>query len=196
MSDLVFPHTMKYEIPLLDITRQGKFFELPVAGWGSVSRATRFRGTWHFYIDDSKFSALWKHPESILKTKAVCAVEPNFSTHEQMQFPVALYRLYQKRWVARYWQHCELSVFVDLYVAQQYEKLNLHGVPEGWQAYSTRGNDDRIEQIERHLNIARQQAAGNPLRFLVYGGADKTAEFCEKNDLVHVRDARNEARDG
>lgn len=196
MSDIVFPHTMKYEIPILDITRQGRFFELPVAGWGSVSRKTRFRGTWHFYVDDSKFSALWKHPDSILETKAVCAVEPNFSTHEQMQFPVALYRIYQKRWMARYWQQCHMPIFVDLYVAQQYEQLNLHGVPDGWQAYATHSNNDRLDTLERHLNLARERAMGNPLRFMVYGGSDATAEFCQKHDLVHIRDARNEARDG
>jgi hypothetical protein len=47
-----------YEIPVLDINKQGDFINLPVAGWGSVSRRTRFKGTWHFYIDDSKFAAL------------------------------------------------------------------------------------------------------------------------------------------
>lgn len=196
MSDFVFPHTVKYEIPLLNLGRQGEFFELPIAGWGSVSRRSRFKGTWHFYIDDSKFSALWKHPDAVVKTKSLCAVEPNFSTHVQMQFPVALYRIYQKRWVARYWQQCELPVFVDLYVAQQYERLNLHGVPVGWQAYATKSNQDRIDTLERHLSLAREHANGNPLRFLVYGGGDITARFCEQNDLVHVRDARNEARDG
>lgn len=196
MSDIVFPHTAQYEIPLLDIGRQGKFFELPVAGWGHVSRKSRFKGTWHFYVDDSKFSALWKHPEAVLKTRAVCAVEPNFSTHEQMQFPVALHRIYQKRWVARWWQEQEMPVFVDLYVAQQYEALNLHGVPRGWRSYATRGNDDRLAQVARHLTQAQEHSDGLPLNFLVYGGADKTAKFCEQNDLVHVRDARNEARNG
>lgn len=196
MRDFVFPHTVKYEMPMLDLSRQGVFFELPVAAWNAVSRKSRFRGTWHFYIDDRKFSALWKHPDAVFKSKCVCAVEPNFSTHEQMQFPVAIYRIYQKRWVARYWQECELPVFVDLHVAQQYERLNLHGVPEGWQSYATYANDHRLDTLERQLKLAKEHAKGNPLRFMVYGGGEKTAEYCERNDLVHIRDAKNEARNG
>jgi hypothetical protein len=136
VSEASFPHTAQYEIPLLDISKQAEFSILPVAGWGSVSRKTRFRGTWHFYIDDSKFSALWKHPESVLNTKAIYAVEPNFSTHIQMPFPVALYRIFQKRWLARFWQERDMGIFVDLNVAQTYQELNLQGVPLGWQSYA------------------------------------------------------------
>lgn len=196
MSDFVFPHTVKYEMPILDIKHQGDFVNLPVAGWGSVSRRTRFKGTWHFYIDDSKFSALWKHADSIFKTKALYAVEPNFSTHQQMQFPVALYRIYQKRWLARYWQLNGIGIFVDLFVAEQYEQLNLHGVPEGWQAYATNANDSRLDTLRRQYDLAEEQAAGLPVKMLVYGGSKKTSELCEKLELVHIRDARNEARDG
>lgn len=195
MSDLVFPHTTCFELPLLDIEKQGKFVDLPVAGWGSVSRRSRFRGTWHFYIDDSKFSALWKHPDTILKSKAVFAVEPNFSTHEQMQFPVALYRIYQKRWLARYWQECGMGIFVDLYVADQYKELNLEGVPKGWMSYATHTANARLESLKRQADVASDRAGGD-IRFLVYGGTDPVAKYCEDNGFTHVRYARNEARDG
>lgn len=184
-----------YEIPKLDINKQGDFISLPVAGWGSVSRRTRFKGTWHFYIDDSKFTALWKHPETLVNTKAIYCVEPNFSTHEQMQFPVALYRIYQKRWLARYWQECNIGIFVDLNVADQYQPLNFHGVPEGWKSYATHAVDSREDVLLKHTNIAKTHANGD-IKMLVYGGGKKITKICEEYGFVHVRDARNEARDG
>lgn len=193
---IIYPHTEQYELPMLDIRRQAKVVDLPVAGWGSVSRKHRFRGTWHFYVDDCKFTALWKHPESILATKAVFAVEPNFSTHQQMPFPLALYGLYQKRWLARHWQEAGMGIWVDLNVAEQYTELNLHGVPAGWQAYATNADDCRISTLMQHASLAKRHAAGNPIRMLVYGGGAGVAKVCEEHDWVHVRDARNEARDG
>jgi hypothetical protein len=132
----------------------------------------------------------------MFKSKAVFAVEPNFSTHEQMQFPVALYKIYQKRWLARYWQMNGLGIFADLYVAKQHQWINLHGIPDGWQSFATSANDSRLDILNDHLNIAKRIANGNPLRMMVYGGSHLTAKFCEINDLIHIRDARNEARDG
>lgn len=193
---IVYPHDSEWELPLLDIRRQAKFASLPIAGWGSVSRKDRFRGTWHFYVDDSKFSALWKHPDSVLKTKAVYAVEPNFSTHQQMPFPLALYALYRKRWIARCWQEDGMGIWVDLNVAAQYNGLNLVSVPKGWQSYATQANDCRIPTLMEHAELAKQHADGNPIRFLVYGGGAGVAKVCEQHDWVHVRDARNEVRDG
>ncbi|MHC4120280.1 MAG: DUF4417 domain-containing protein [Planctomycetota bacterium] len=192
--DAIFPHTADLEIPLLLENRQADFIDLPVRGWGTVSRRSRFQGTWHFYIDDYKFRALWNKPEALLKTKAINVVECNFSTDLQMPYPVVLYRIYQKRWLARYWQEKGKGVFVDLSVPDNWAELNLEGVPRGWQAYATAANDDRLSTLQGHADIALEHAMGRDIRLLVYGGADKTAEMCADNGWVHVRDARNEAR--
>jgi len=196
VPDAIFPHTPELEMPVLDIKRQADFIDLPVRGWGSVSRRTKFQGTWHFYVDDYKFDTLWKKPASILNTKAINFVEPNFSTDIQMPYPVVLYRIYQKRWLSRFWQEKGMLCFADLNVAPNYEELNLEGIPKGWRSYATAGNDKRLAEIEHHASIAKEHANGNSIRFMVYGGASKTAELCEANDWVHVRDARNEARRG
>lgn len=194
--DAVFPHTSDLEIPILLPNYQANFVDLPVRGWGSVSRASQFRGTWHFYTDDTKFSALWKHPETLLKTKAINIVEPNFSTDWQMAYPVVLYRIFQKRWLARYWQENGLGVFVDLSVPDNWQDINLNGVPRGWLAYSTAANDDRLTVLCEHAAVARVHAGSDNYRLLVYGGGNKTAQLCEANGWVHVRDARNEVANG
>lgn len=194
--DAVFPHTHDLEIPLLLETYQASFVDLPVRGWGSVARSSRFQGTWHFYVDDSKFSALWKHPESVLKTKALNAVEPNFSTDWQMQYPVVIYRIYQKRWLARYWQHHGIGIFVDLNVPDRWQEINLNGVPLGWKSYATAANDDRLAVLKEHAEVARKHSGSANYQLLVYGGATETAKVCEQHGWVHVRDARNEVRNG
>jgi len=196
VPDAIFPHTALLEVPILMEGRQADFIDLPVRGWGSVSRQTKFQGTWHFYVDDYKFSTLWKKPDTILNTKAINFVEPNFSTDEQMPYSVVLYRIYQKRWMARYWQEKGLGCFVDLSVPKKWEDLNMEGVPKGWCSYATAANDLRLDTLERHAMIARRHSLWQPLRFLVYGGGPLTAKVCERNDWVHVRDARNEARNG
>lgn len=194
--DALFPHTSDLEIPILLEDYQANFVDLPVRGWGSVSRTSQFRGTWHFYTDDSKFSALWKHPEAMQKTKAVNAVEPNFTTDWQMPYPVVLYRIYQKRWLARYWQTFGLGIFVDLNVPSTLQQFNLNGVPYGWLAYATAASDKRLNVLEEHAEAARTRAMTDNYRLLVYGGGPDTAKLCEKNNWVHVKDARNEVRDG
>jgi hypothetical protein len=194
--DAIFPHTAELEMPILDQYKQADFVDLPVRGWGSVARRTRFHGTWHFYVDDYKFDTLWKKPDSLLTSQCVNIVEPNFSTDVQMPYPMVLYRIYQKRWLARYWQERGIGVFVDLSVAPGWEELNFQGVPEGWQSYATSANDKRLDDLEHHAELAQQHAMGRTLRLLVYGGAGKTAEMCEANGWVHVRDARNEVRNG
>ena len=152
------------------------------------------RGTWHFYVDDDKFKALWKHPDSVLETRCIGAVEPNFSTDDQMPLAVAMYRIYQKRWLARYWQQYELPVWVDLYVAPPFYKLNLMGVPEGWRSYATSATDARLDLLGEHAAIAQKHAGMNPIRFMVYGGGRKVKELCGKNDWIHIPEARNASR--
>lgn len=196
VPDALFPTNNEYGIPSLRMDRQAKFTDLPVRGWGSCARKDRMRGTWHFYVDDEKFTGLWKHPDGLLKTKAINTVEPNFSTDDQMPLAVALFRIYQKRWLSRYWQEYSLDVFVDLNVADQFQQVNLFGVPKGWQAYATAACDSRLDTLEMHAALAREHAEGLPIRLLVYGGSigGATAELCGKNDWVHLPDARAVAR--
>jgi hypothetical protein len=196
IPDCVFPHTAGLEIPLLDITKQAQFVDLPVRGWGQVSRRTRFRGTWHFYVADSKFTALWKRPDTVLNTKAINAVEPNFSTDVQMQYPTVLYRTYQKRWLARYWQYHDLGIWVDLNVAptDKYNQLNLEGVPRGWKSYATRARDDNLELLEYQASLAEAHSGGG-YQMMVYSGGPAVAHMCEIKGWVHVRDAGNKVRE-
>lgn len=193
VPDALFPTDNEYGIPMLDPLYQADFVDAPVRGWGSVSRASRMRGVWHFYVDDYKFGSLWKSPEKMLGTKAVGFVEPNFTVQDQMPMAVTLWRLYQKRWLSRYWQENEYKCFVDLNVDPRYAELNMLGVPKGWNAFATAAVDSRIELLEDQLALAKKWAGGKFL-MLVYGGGPKVRVMCEHPHIIHIEEARTAAR--
>lgn len=191
--DALFPTDNDFDIPVLMLGRQADYIDLPVRGWGQVARRSSMKGTWHFYVDDSKFGALWKHPEGLLKTGAVTTVEANFSTDLQMPYAEALYRIHKKRWMARYWQENGIRLIVDLNVCQKYEQINLLGVPKGWQAYATKACDRTIEDLQRHADIAAEHSQGE-FRLLVYGTGPLVKEMCQKNSWIFIEDAANYSR--
>jgi len=195
VPDALFPTDNEFGIPLLRKDLQGRYVDMPVRGWGAVARPSQMRGTWHFYVDDSKFTGLWKHPETVLKSKAYNCVEPNYTTDDQMPFAVSLYRTYMKRWLSRYWQEHGMCIFVDLNVAEPFDELNLTGVPKGWQSYATSATDSKIWLLEQHAALANKHADGNKINMLVYGGGKKVIALCGENDWVHIKDARNAAKE-
>src|SRR5690606_30145181 len=129
VPDALFPMT-ELGVPLLRPDMQADFVDLPVRAWGSVSRPSRMSGTFHFYVEDFKFSALWSDPSKLHTSPRLNnIVEVNWSINDQTPYPVALYNVYRKRWISRYVQERGVRVFVDLNVPDVYERLNLEGVP-------------------------------------------------------------------
>lgn len=194
VPDALFPTDNEYDIPVLDPRLQGDFVDAPVIGWGAISRRSRMRGTWHFYVDDSKFSTVWAKPDMILNTKAVSCVEVNYTTTDQLPKAVGIYRIFQKRWLARYWQENGIRVFADLYAAEKYVEYNKMGIPQGWQAFATSARDTKLDLLEEHVALAKEIACGKPIKMLVYGGGPKVHEYCGEQQFVHIPDARNESR--
>lgn len=193
VPDALWPSDNRFGIPSLSLERQGDAVELPVEIWGAKRRGTNC-GTLLFYTEDYRFRALWENPIKITETGAVCFVEPNFSVYQNFPLAIALYRTYQKRWMARYWQSLGVRCFVDLNVNPNYYEVNLLGVPKGWRAWATRGYTDRLEYTEQELVIAREHAETNDILFLVYGGGKKVMEWCENNGAVWISEDMDRAK--
>lgn len=193
VPDALFSSNNHLEIPSLLLDYQGRYVDLPVRGWGSVSRPTRMRGTWHFFVDDYKFTALWKHPESVLKTKAYNCVEANYTTDDQMPLAVGAYRIYQKRWLARFWQEHGMGIFVDLNVAQKFEEINFLGVPLGWRSYATSATSSDLPLLEHQVKLALENS-GTDINLLVYGGGEEVKQYCGWMGFVHIPEARGQAK--
>ena len=188
VPDALFATDNEWGVPTLDLAMQAQAVDMPVTAWGSTPRTSRMAGTWHFYVDDYRFEALWRDPSPVVNSRCVNAVEPNCSTNPDMPRAVALWGVFRKRWIARWWQSHGVRVFVDLNVEPEFATLNLLGVPRGWKAYATRwldryGEGDVVDQHAR----AREHAGGDVL-FMVIGGRGAAEEACRRNGWVYVKD--------
>ena len=192
VPDTLFPSDNNQGIPVLDTAQECKLVDMPLTAWGSVSRASKMLGTWHFYTDDYRFSALWGKPDDVVNTGCVSAVEVNYSITSQMPYPVALYRIYQKRWLSRYWQSQGIRIIADLNVARPFRELNMLGIPAGWKSYATHGYNERLEQLEEEYKAAVKRAGTNSIYFLVYGGGQLVKDYCNTNPrITHIDEYRN-----
>lgn len=191
---VIWPSDNALGIPTLDLSMQAAEIVPPFLTWGSVSRNTPNLGTWGFYTEDYRYTALWNDPKPVVNSGCVVAVEPNFSCYEDTPLAVGHWRIYQKRWLARWWQECGIQIFVDLNVAPGYAKVNLLGVPKGWRAYCTRGYLSRLHQLEAEYEIACNRAGTNKILFVVYGGSEKLRGFCESRGWTWIREQREVAK--
>ncbi len=181
----LYPSNNEFEIPTLKAQYQAKELVLPVAIWGSVKRSLEMRGTWLFYTGDERYTALTKDPRPVIKTGCVAAAEPNFSSYEQMSYAEGVYRIYQKRWIARFWQqNGKIKILVDLNVSPKFYEANLLGVPDGWSAFCTRGYEDRMDFTRQEFEMACKKAGTEDITFIVYGGGQKVKDMCKENNWV------------
>lgn len=176
---IIFPTDNMLGIPTLLEDMQAPGVVAPLNVWGGRhgrTKLTRLGGTVCFYTEDYRFNALLTDPTPVSDGRFACAVEPNVSVFAGMPPAVAAERVYRKRWVARFWQERGLRVLVDLNVAPEYAELNLLGVPEGWNAYATRGYTDRLAYTVAEHELAKRHAGHERPLFLVYGGGRKVRE--------------------
>lgn len=153
------------------------------------------RGTYHFYTDDYKFSALWDDPTPILNSGCINVVEPNFSTNSMMPRAAVAWGVYRKRWMARYWQSQGVRVFVDLNVEDEFADLNWLGIPPGWRAYATRGYARHLDSLRTQYERACERGGGAALFVVVGGGAVIEGECRSRGwlyipEYIHVAEGR------
>lgn len=185
---MIFPSDNEFDIPTLRPDMQPIAVHDPVIPWGSLSRGTEQQGTWAFYVDDYRFTALLRDPLQLVGTCCKSAIEPNITLVEQSARYDVLSAVGRKRYVARLWQEYGVSVYVDLNVPERFMADCLLGVPVGWRAFSTRGYAQRPAALEREHAVAMDWAAGNPL-LLVYGGGKAIEAMCRQlTGAVYVPD--------
>ena len=178
-----------WDIPLLDAQMQAREMVAPITKWGHIGRGKEMPGTYHFYTDDYKFSALWNKPAQPLASGCTQVVEANYSTNPEMPRAVALWRTYQKRYLARFWQLHGLRVLVDLNVEPEFADINLLGVPQGWRAYATRWLDQYGEfPVLEQYRLAQERAGSNDVLFVVFGGRDLAERTCARNGWTWIRE--------
>lgn len=186
----------EFGVPLLDPELQAGALDMPFARWGRERRKARMSGTWHFYTDDSRFSALWCRPLALINSGCVATVEPNFSVAPDAPRAMALWQTYRKRHLARLWQEYGVRVLADLNVAAEHAGLNMLGIPPGWRSYCTRGYNDHAADLDRQYALATDRAGGGRVLFVVYGGGRVVRELAAARGWVHHPEEQDEVRHG
>jgi hypothetical protein len=188
VGDPIYASDNEFGIPTLHMGYQVEQLDAPINAWGSIKRNAYLGGSVHFYTDDNRFMALLNDPTPVVNAGVMAAVEPNFSIYAQTPRAVALYRIFSKRWIARWWQSKGISILVDLHVNPEYYKDNLHGVPSGWRSWATRGSDDSIGWLYREYEIACTHAGTTDILFVVFGGGERVQVAARENNWVHIRE--------
>jgi len=197
VPDALWPSNNEWGIPLLDASLQAIAVDLPVSLWGAAGRKKRMDGTWVFYCDDYRFEALWKDPSTVVNTQCVNAVEPNFTVGPQTPRAVALWQIYRKRYIARWWQSCGVRVLVDMNVDfSTFGDIALLGVPEGWKAYATRGYTERRDYTILEYEAACEHAGTDSILFLLYGGGKKCQELAQERGWIWIPEHMDVKRGG
>ena len=194
MGDYLYPTDNEYQIPTLLADNQPVHVELPLAPWGAEGRYKKGITTYHFYVDDYRFEQLFKNPILLLQSGCRAVVEPNVSIHDQTPVAIALWQIYRKRYLARYLQECGLQVWADLNVSPHLERWNALGIPQGYNAFFTRGVSGWQPTLDRHLEMARRISECDHPNLVVYGGGNDIADWCMAKQVVHISEYMNRGK--
>ena len=190
IPDCLYASNNIYEIPTLLIEKQAKDLILPLVPYGVAARSTIGIGTYHFYVDDYRFENLWNNPVKIINSGCKNIVEPNLSLYDTTPISYGLHLIYKKRWLARYYQSEGINVYVDLNVSTKFIDYNILGVPDGYNAFFTRGYKTRLIQLQMELDVAKKISQKETPNFIIYGGGQFIQEFCSKNNCIYVEQMR------
>ena len=192
VPDALWPSDNDFGIPLLDINMQALSIDQPCATWGVTGRTARMNGTWLFYTEDYRYEAIWTDPSGVVNTGCVNAAEPNFSCYSNMPPAVAMWQIYRKRWIARWWQSMGVRVIVDLNVAPVHYASNRMGIPAGWRTFATRGHSNRLDECHAEYQQACEIAGDGvtPL-FVVYGGGQAVKDECKSKGWLWIPEAQD-----
>ena len=190
-KDVLYESDNIFEIPNLLLEMQAGKVELPLSPWGANSRLRKDVSTYHFYVDDYRFEALFKDPIKLLASGCKAVVEPNCSCHDQTPIAWGIQLIYKKRWLCRYLQECGIKVYADLNVSHKFIEYNKMGIPKGYNAFFTRGLDGWMESLKSDLQVAQEISGLERPNLIVYGGGSEIQEFCRKHGLLYVTDFIN-----
>lgn len=187
LEDRIYDSDNEFDIPSLRLDGQPRSgLLLPFSGWGADSRAKKGIQTYHFYVEDYRFAHIWKNPASVLAGGCSELVEPNLSLFDTTPVAYGLQQIYMKRWIARFWQECGAKVYADLNVARKFYKYNRLGIPQGYNAFATRGYADRLEYLKQEIQTAREISGLDKPNMIVYGGGEAVREVCLQHNVLYV----------
>jgi len=186
LGDFLYPSDNKWGIPVLLTDNQPVHVELPIDPWGVEGRYKKHMNAYHFYVDDYRFEKLFKDPIALLRSGCKQIVEPNCSIHDNTPKPFALWQIYRKRFLARYFQECGVQVFADLNVSHRFAEFNRLGIPDGYNAFFTRGVSGWQDHLDLNLEMAQRISGCDRPNLNVYGGGKDIEDWCNLHQVTYI----------
>jgi hypothetical protein len=196
VPDAVWGSDNEYGIPMLDLNKQATCLEAPFMAWGTQARKNRMTGTYHFYVSDDRFEALWRDPVDVANSACSGFVEVNFSVYDDMPKAVAIWQMYRKRWITRWLQSLDIPAIVDLNISHVHAGLRFVGVPKGWKSYATRAYSARLDETIAEYEAAVEHAGTSSILFVVYGGGKSAEELCRERGWLWYQDQQSKDAGG
>lgn len=190
VPDCLYPANNMYDIPTLLPDMQAKEVALPFIPYGAEARTAKGVATYHFYVDDYRFENVWNQPNSLIKDSLIAIVEPNLSLYDTTPISYGLHLIYKKRWLARYLQGKGVLVYADLNVSPKFAGYNILGLPDGWNAFFTRGYAQRVEYLESEYAIAQKVSGQQAPNFIVYAGGQLVKKWCAEHNVLYIEQMR------
>jgi hypothetical protein len=187
VDNAIFPSDNEYGIPMLDLTMQATEVIGPVCTWNSAGRM-KMVGTWLFYVDDYKFNRVWDDPSMVLASQCKVCAEVNYSNCSQDPLALILWNTYKKRWLSRLWQSRGVRILVDMCSNERWTKENLIGVPKGWRAFTSRGWNREVDNLQKQYEAACEIAGDRAPLFVVYGGGKLVKDICAAKGWLHIEE--------
>lgn len=195
LADCLYESDNIFDIPNLRFDLQAGKLQLPLSPWGAQARQKAKAATYHFYVDDYRFKAIWNNPAKVVNSGCVALVEPNLSLFDTTPVAWGLQSIYRKRWIARYFQERGIRVYADLNVSRKFRDYNCMGIPAGYNAFFTRGYADRLPGLEAEYDIACKISGLQTPNLIVYGGGRPVKEFCMAHNLLYVEQLMTSKRE-
>lgn len=101
-----------------------------------------------------------------------------------------------KRLIARFWQECGAAVYADLNVSKKFAEYNRLGIPDGYNAFATRGYADREEYLREKIKIAKEISGMDVPNIIVYGGGENIRQICLQAKVLYVEQFMTNRRKG
>lgn len=101
-----------------------------------------------------------------------------------------------KRWIARFWQESGAVVYADLNVARKFVAYNRLGIPDGYNAFATRGYAGREVYLLEEINLAKEISGKEVPNMIVYGGGDEIRQICLQANVIYVEQFMTNRRGG
>jgi len=194
VKDILYPSDNLYDIPCLRLDRQAGQLEMPFVPYGTAFKM-KMAKTFHYYVEDYRFNTLWENPAKVLKHAITQSVEPNCSLFDTTPIARGLERIYRKRWISRWWQEHGITIYADLNVSAKFYEYNQLGIPDGYNAFATRGYRGKLDALKAEHRIARQISGCNIPNMIVYGGGREIHEYCMEYSLLYITDFMSEKGD-